>query len=76
MFASEMLAGKPLPNFVRGGLADGFVKMSAYGPAVSDAMGLPDATVAVLQGMIFVAILAGETLYGRFAWFQPGLRSA
>ena len=36
MFADDMLAGKPLPNFVRGGLADGFVKMSAYGPAVSD----------------------------------------
>ena len=29
--------GKPLANFVRGGLKDGFVKMSAYGPAVSEA---------------------------------------
>ncbi len=37
MLAADMQAGKPLPNFVRGGLADGFVKMSAYGPAVSDA---------------------------------------
>ncbi len=34
-------------------------------------MGLPDATVLVLQGMIFVAILASETLYGRLRWFQP-----
>lgn len=34
-------------------------------------MGLPDATVLVLQGMIFVAILASETLYGRIRWFQP-----
>ena len=30
-------AGKPHPNFVRGGLKDGFVKPSAYGPAVSAA---------------------------------------
>ena len=29
------LAGKPHPNFLRGGLKDGYVKMSAYGPAVS-----------------------------------------
>jgi basic membrane protein A and related proteins len=28
--------GKPHPNFVRGGLKEGFVKMSAYGPAVTD----------------------------------------
>ncbi len=27
--------GKPHPNFVRGGLKEGFVKASAYGPAVS-----------------------------------------
>ena len=30
------LAGKPHPNFLRGGLKDGYVKMSAYGPAVSE----------------------------------------
>jgi simple sugar transport system substrate-binding protein len=29
-------AGKPLANFVRGGLKDGFVKPSAYGKAVSE----------------------------------------
>jgi len=32
---------------------------------------LPDATVLVLQGSIFVSILASETLYGRFRWFGP-----
>ncbi len=31
------LAGKPHPNFLRGGLKDGYVRMSAYGPAVSAA---------------------------------------
>ncbi len=31
------LAGKPHPNFLRGGLKEGYVKMSAYGPTVSDA---------------------------------------
>jgi basic membrane protein A and related proteins len=30
-------AGKPHPNFLRGGLKDGYVKTSAYGPAVTDA---------------------------------------
>jgi basic membrane protein A and related proteins len=30
-------SGKPHPNFVRGGLKEGFVKTSAYGPAVSEA---------------------------------------
>jgi simple sugar transport system substrate-binding protein len=31
------LKGEAIPNFVRGGLADGFVKMSPLGPAVSEA---------------------------------------
>src|SRR5215469_8429545 len=37
MFVEKAQKGEPLPNFVRGGLADGFVKMSAYGPAVPEA---------------------------------------
>jgi simple sugar transport system permease protein len=32
---------------------------------------LPDATVAVLQGILFVVILASETLYGRFGFLRP-----
>jgi simple sugar transport system permease protein len=32
---------------------------------------LPDATVQVLQGMAFLMILAGETMFGRFKIFQP-----
>ncbi|MCA8929764.1 MAG: BMP family ABC transporter substrate-binding protein [Alphaproteobacteria bacterium] len=31
------MSGGAIPNFVRGGLADGFIKMSPLGPAVSDA---------------------------------------
>jgi basic membrane protein A len=30
-------AGKPHPTFLRGGLKEGYVKMSPYGPAVTDA---------------------------------------
>ncbi len=45
--------------------------IGAAGGLLQRRMGLPDATVLVLQGMIFVAILAGETLYGRLRWFQP-----
>jgi simple sugar transport system permease protein len=37
-------------------------------------LGLPDASVLVLQGMIFVSVLASETLYGRFRIFRPGVR--
>jgi hypothetical protein len=29
---------------------------------------LPDATVKVLQGILFVVILASETFYGRWNW--------
>lgn len=36
-FAAAAMAGKPLGNFVRGGLAEGFVKTSPFGPGVSDA---------------------------------------
>jgi simple sugar transport system permease protein len=45
--------------------------INAAGGLIQRRMGLPDATVLVLQGMIFISILASETFYGRFAWFQP-----
>lgn len=34
-------------------------------------MDLPDATVLVLQGFVFIAILLSDTLYGRFRIFAP-----
>ncbi len=36
MYARKFLAGEALPNFTRGGLAEGFVKMSPLGSMVSD----------------------------------------
>lgn len=45
--------------------------IGASGGLLQRRMDLPDATVLVLQGLIFVAILASETLYGRLAWFGP-----
>ena len=45
--------------------------LGAAGGLLQRRMGLPDATVQVLQGMIFVSILASDTLYGRMRWFQP-----
>jgi len=36
-FVEKAQKGEPLPNFVRGGLAEGFVKMSPYGPALPEA---------------------------------------
>ena len=45
--------------------------LGAAGGLMQRRMDLPDATVQVLQGMIFVAILTSDTLYGRIKWFQP-----
>jgi basic membrane protein A len=36
-FVAEMQKDEKLPNFVRGGLSQDFIKMSPYGPAVSEA---------------------------------------
>ena len=34
-FIADAQAGKPIPNFTRGGLAEGFVKMSPFGPGLA-----------------------------------------
>ncbi len=44
----------------------------ASGGLIQRRMDLPDATVLVLQGLIFIVLLTSETLYGRFAFFRPG----
>jgi simple sugar transport system substrate-binding protein len=62
-FVNQALAGQPLPNFVRGGLSDGFVKMSPYGPAVSaEAAARADAVKA-------------EMMAGGFSVFKGPLRT-
>jgi simple sugar transport system substrate-binding protein len=49
-FIEAAQAGTPLPNFVRGGLAEGFVKMSPYGPAVTpEAIAAADAVKAAVM---------------------------
>ncbi len=47
-----------------------FGGLAAAGGLIQRRMGLPDATVLLLQGFIFVTLLTSETLYGRFAIFQ------
>ena len=47
-----------------------FGGLAAAGGLVQRRMGMPDATVLVLQGFIFVVLLASETFYGRFRIFQ------
>jgi basic membrane protein A len=50
MYVEALLSGKELPNFTRGGLAEGFVKMSPLGPAVSEpARKQFDATLAEMM---------------------------
>ena len=43
--------------------------IAAAGGLVERRMGLPDASVQVLQGLMFVVLLVSDTLYGRFAIF-------
>ena len=52
-----------------------FGGIAASGGLIQRRMDLPDATVLVLQGFIFVILLVSETLYGRFKIFS-GERSA
>jgi ABC-type uncharacterized transport system permease subunit len=42
----------------------------ASGGILQRAHDLPDSTVAVLEGIVFVMILASESLYGRISFFQ------
>ncbi len=44
--------------------------ISASGGLLQRRLGLPDASVQVLQGIIFVMMLASETLYGRIGIFK------
>jgi simple sugar transport system permease protein len=48
--------------------------INASGGLLQRTFDLPDATVNVLQGILFVVILASETYRGRFqAWLGPRL---
>ena len=45
--------------------------IAAAGGLIQRRMGLPDATVNVLTGLMFVVLLVSETLYGRIPLFKP-----
>ena len=53
-------------SFLFGGIA-------AAGGLIQRRMDLPDATVLLLQGLVFVVLLASETFYGRLRIFNPVL---
>ena len=48
-----------------------FGAIAASGGVVQRRMDMPDATVLVLQGILFVVLLVSETFYGRIKLFQP-----
>jgi len=48
-----------------------FGGIGAAGGLIQRRMDLPDATVLLLQGVVFVTLLASETLYGRLPFFRP-----
>ena len=45
--------------------------ITASGGLLQRRFDLPDATTAVLQGMLFMVVLASNTVYGRFKLLQP-----
>ena len=47
-----------------------FGGLAAAGGLIQRRMGLPDATVQVLQGLIFLSILVSETAYGRLPFLS------
>lgn len=47
--------------------------IDASGGLIQRRMDLPDATVLVLQGMLFIVVLFSETFYGRLKLFNPDL---
>lgn len=49
--------------------------VSASGGLIQRHMHLPDATVLVLQGVVFICILFSDTLYGRLKLFNPEMWS-
>lgn len=49
--------------------------IEASGGLIQRRMGLPDATILVFEGLLFVLILISETFYGRFKIFNPEKRS-
>ena len=51
-----------------------FGGLVASGGLIQRRMGLPDATVLVLQGLIFIVLLVSETLYGRLRDLSAGRR--
>jgi simple sugar transport system permease protein len=53
-----------------------FGAIEASGGLIQRRMDMPDATALVLQGIIFVVLLASDTLYGRFAMFRPRMEAS
>jgi general nucleoside transport system permease protein len=47
-----------------------FGALAAAGGVIQRRMDMPDATILVLQGILFVVLLISETFYGRFKIFQ------
>jgi basic membrane protein A len=61
-FIADAQAGTPIPNFTRGGLKEGFVKMSAYGPGLNAA------------GRSNVDSVKAEMMKGGFSVFKGPLK--
>ena len=63
MAAADAIGLWGVPIAVLGGI-------SASGGLLQRRLGLPDASVLVLQGIIFVFVLASDALYGRIGFLK------
>ena len=70
-WAAGGLRARPTPLAV-GTAAIRVGAVAAAGGVIQRRMGMPEATVLVLQGILFVVLLVSETFYGRFKFFHPG----
>lgn len=55
-YVTKVRSGQSYPHLLRGGMSEGFVKMSAYGPAVSDATKkmAEDAKAKLIEGSLVI----------------------
>ena len=70
-YGISYLTGSPWLGVLAAGVTGSLLGgISASGGLLQRRLGLPDASVLVLQGIIFVFVLASDALYGRIGFLK------
>ena len=70
-YGISYLTGSPWLGVLAAGVTGALLGgISASGGLLQRRLGLPDASVQVLQGIIFVFVLASDALYGRIGFLK------